>query len=151
MRFIVAVDGSDQSERALDHALDLAASMRDSAGVTVVHSVDPDVYAGDGLAESASVAQTDQHLVVESVEDAERRGMEVLEDAEAVATERDVTVETELLYGDPVDTLPEFASAGEFDGLFVGHRGLDERYERVLGSTAKQLVERMPIPVTVVS
>ena len=36
------------------------------------------------------------------------------------------------------------------DAVFVGHRGLSERRETMVGSVAKQFVERADRPVTVV-
>lgn len=151
MNYIVAIDGSAESERALEHALELADAIGESASVTVVHSVNPEVHGAEGIPEDADVTDADGLLVVEGVEDAEERAMELLERMETFAAERDHEIATELLYGDPATSIPEFAAAGEFDGLFVGHRGLDERYEELLGSTAKGLVETVPIPVTIVS
>ena len=151
MNYLVAIDGSTESEIALEHALELAAAIGDTASVTVVHSVDPEVHGEEGVPADADVTDTDGLIVVESVEDAEERAMELLDDAVAFAAERGHDVETELLYGDPAEAIGSFAESSEFDGLFVGHRGLDERYEELLGSTAKRLIERATVPVTVVS
>nr|WP_128475927.1 universal stress protein [Halorussus pelagicus] len=78
---------------------------------------------------------------------------------------RCVEVETGLLYGEPVEVITEFAegrdsSSGRArsddadiegdDAIFVGHRGLSERYEGLVGSTAKEIVGRATVPVTVV-
>jgi len=41
LRFVVAVDGSAESEHALEHAARLA---DDSGAVTLVHVVNPDVF-----------------------------------------------------------------------------------------------------------
>jgi nucleotide-binding universal stress UspA family protein len=151
MNYVVAVDGSTESERALEHALKLASAIGASASITVVHSVDPEVHGEDGIPADADVTDADRLLVQEGVGDAEERAMEVLEDAATFAAEHGHEVETELLYGDPSESIPEFLAAEEFDGLFVGHRGLGERYEELLGSTAKGLVETTRIPVTIVS
>jgi nucleotide-binding universal stress UspA family protein len=151
MNYLVAIDGSTESQSALEHALALAEAIGEAAAVTVVHSVDPEVHGEEGVPADADVTDADHLLVREGVGDAEERAMEVLDDAAAFAAERDHDVETELLYGDPSESIPEFVAAGEFDGLFVGHRGLGERYEELLGSTAKGLVETTTIPVTIVS
>jgi nucleotide-binding universal stress UspA family protein len=44
----------------------------------------------------------------------------------------------------------EDAEENGFDAIFVGHRGLSERYEGLVGSTAKEIVGRASVPVTVV-
>ncbi|MFB6087791.1 MAG: universal stress protein [Haloarculaceae archaeon] len=147
MKFVVAVDGSPESERALDHAVEMATAA--GASLTVAYSVDPDVYDTGGTEPITDVADAERRLVMESVEDAEERGAEILADASAQVPDS-VACDTELLYGDPVETVPEFAATEGYDGVFVGHRGLTEAQERVLGSVAKGIVERATVPVTVV-
>jgi nucleotide-binding universal stress UspA family protein len=148
VKFLVAVDGSKESMRALDHAITIADGL--GASLTVVHAVEPEVYSEGGDAPITSLSEAERRLVVEAVEDAEGRGQNVLDDAAERATEAGVTVETELLYGDPLAVLPSFLEREQFDGVFVGHRGYSKRYEGLLGSVAKGLVERSPVPVTVV-
>ncbi|MFB6138893.1 MAG: universal stress protein [Halosimplex sp.] len=148
MRFAVAVDGSSESDRAIDHAVEMATAT--GASLTALHSVDPDVYDLGGDEPPAGSADFEDRLVVESVEDAERRGERLLAAAVERAGDAGIDVEGELLYGDPVATIPDFAASEGYDGVFVGHRGLSDEHERVLGSVAKGLVERSSVPVTVV-
>jgi nucleotide-binding universal stress UspA family protein len=146
MKFLVAVDGSAESDRALDHAAEMAAAA--DAELTVVYSVDPDVYDTGGSEPITDLSDAERRLVVESVEDAEARGEGILAEASERVTE--VPVATELLYGNPVETVSDFATSEGYDGVFVGHRGLSDAHERVLGSVAKGIVERSTVPVTVV-
>ncbi len=147
-KFVVAFDGSEASERALEHAIRVASGL--DASLTAVYAVNPQVYSSGGDAPVRSRSDADRRLVVEAVEDAERRGEEILERAAARAEDDDYAVETELLYGAPVAAVADFAEDEGYDGIFVGHKGLSESYERVLGSVAKGLVERSRVPVTVV-
>ena len=146
MKLLVAVDGSEASHSALAHAGDIAAAMNGS--LTVVHAVNPNVYDLGGSEPVVGFVDADSRLVAESMDDAEKRAQLVLEDAEARAHQLGHSVETEMLYGDPVKAISEFAD--DFDALFVGHRGLSRRTEQMVGSVAKSMVERAPIPVTVV-
>lgn len=148
MKFLVAIDGSGAADNALEYATDLADGL--DAAVTVVHSVDPAVYQTGGSDPISTLSDADRRLLVESVEEAEERGLDVLEDAVELAAERGRDAGSELLYGDPVATVPEYAANEGFDAIFVGHRGRDERADVVLGSVAKQIVERATVPVTVV-
>ncbi|WP_436925913.1 universal stress protein [Halosimplex amylolyticum] len=148
MRFVIAVDGSAESDRALDHAVEMATAA--GASLTAVHSVDPDVYDRGGSRPPSDSADFEDRLVVESVADAEERGNRLLEEAVDRAAETGLDVDRELLYGDPVETVPDFAITEGYDGVFVGHRGLSDAHERVLGSVAKGIVERSSLPVTVV-
>ena len=150
MQFLVAVDGSTESDRTLDYALDLADAMADPAAITVVHSVDPGVYTTGGIEPVADLADADRRLIIENIQESEDRGREILDEAASHAAERGVDVDTELRYGDPVDEVSAVADEAAVDAVFVGHQGRSERAERNLGSVAKELVERTDRPVTVV-
>lgn len=147
MKLLVAVDGSQEAETALEYAIDAAEGMDGS--VTVVHAVDPDVY-DTGGSEPTSRSDTDQRLLIKSVEDAEKRGLQILDDASRLAENRGREIETELLYGEPVRAITTYADEADFDGIVVGHRGRSERTDLMIGSVAKTLVERATVPVTVI-
>ncbi len=147
MTFLVAVDGSEASDNALAHATDLAERLGER--LLVVTAVEPAVVdiggdEPDGFDDAAG------RLVAEAVEDAEADAERVLESAREYATEAGVEVETELLYGPPLQVIPDVTERAEVEGLFVGHRGLTGKYEGLVGSVAKGLVERSRVPVTVV-
>lgn len=148
MKFAVATDGSDASDRALEHAVELAADSDWS--LTLVHAVNPNVYDIGGVDPGGNRSDAEGRLILEGVDDAEQRGERILERAEKRAAEAGVDVDTELLYGHPVEAVSSFATTEGYDGIFVGHRGLSEKHERVLGSVAKGLIERSSLPVTVV-
>lgn len=149
MKFVVATDGSKRSEAALEHALDLAGATDGS--LTVVHVVTPEVQTEGGSDPVVDPSNVAERLLIEDEEDAEVRGERILENAAELAAEHGADVETELLHGDPVDAVAAYAAEVEADGVVVGHRGLSRRAEEHLGSVAKSLIERSPVPVTVVS
>jgi nucleotide-binding universal stress UspA family protein len=148
MDILVAVDGSEEADDALAHA----AEMADATGgsITVVHAVDPSIYDTGGSDPITSLSDADRRLVMESVEDAENRGMEVVEEAAALVADRGHDVTTELVYGDPATAIPDYAETAGFDAIFVGHRGRSERAGQMVGSVATAIVERASVPVTVV-
>ncbi|AFZ71955.1 universal stress protein [Natronobacterium gregoryi] len=148
MNLLVAIDGSNESTEALDYAIDIADAMDGS--ITVAHAVNPTVFDEGGTEPLASLSDADQRLIVEGVADAEQRALGVLEEAVEFATGHGHDVESELLYGDPATEIAEYADEEEVDAIFVGHRGRTERVELMVGSVAKALVERAPVPVTVV-
>ena len=147
MRYLVAVDGSEKSNAALEHAIAMARRKDD---VAVAHAVDPDVYSTGGTAPFSDLDDASERLLIETVEDAERRGEDILEDAADLAADHGVSVGTELLYGDPLEVVHDHAVREGYDHIVVGHRGLSERAEAVAGSVAKGIVARTSLPVTVV-
>lgn len=147
MRFVVAIDGSEESDRALEHAAELVDVEGDA--VTLAHVVNPDVYADTASQPLSDLSDADDRIVA-TVETAEDRGERVLDEAQSYATELGLDADTVLLYGTPAMEVATYAEKEEYDGVFVGHRGKSERVERVLGSVAKDLVELATCPVTVV-
>ncbi|APX00069.1 universal stress protein UspA [Halobiforma lacisalsi AJ5] len=148
MKFLVAVDGSEESENALAYAADIADAMDGS--ITIVYAADPTVRDEGGDEPNVSLWDADRRLTLESVADVEQRGLDLLEDAADFAAELGQDVEVELLYGDPVTEISDYADEKGFDAIFVGHRGRSERTDAMVGSVAKSIVERATIPVTVV-
>ena len=147
MKALVAVDGSDESENALAYATDIVDAM--GGTITIVHAIDPTAYDEGGSEPTASLWE-DQRLIVESVEDAEQRGMDITDDAAALAADLGHDADVELLYGNPIREIATYAESEGFDTIYVGHRGRSERAGLMLGSVAKSLVERATVPVTVV-
>ena len=148
MKLLVAVDGSEESERAIAYATDIADATDGS--ITLVHAVDPDVYDRGGTEPAADLADARDRLIVDSVEAAEDRGLEVLDAAIEFAADLGRDVSGELLYGDPPEAIAGFAEDGGFDTVYVGHRGRSARTVRFLGSVAEDVVQRSTVPVTVV-
>lgn len=136
MKFLVAVDGSEESEAALEYAVDMALAA--DADLDVVHAVTPRIY-----------TEEDRKLI-EDMSEAEQRSEDVLEDARSLAEELgyDAGVRTESLYGDPVEVISNYSEG--YDCLYVGHRGLSQQYNQAMGSVAREILARAPTSVTVV-
>lgn len=147
MKLLVAVDGSEESKRALAYAADIADATDGS--ITLIHAVEPDVYdAGGG--EPVSVADAGDRLIIDSVTAAEVHGREIVDEAIEFAAELGQDASGELFYGEPVRTITDYAATGGFETVYVGHRGRSERTGRFLGSVARDVIERTTVPVTVV-
>lgn len=136
MRFVVAVDGSDESNDAVRHAASLAEPL--GADIELVHAITPEIYTDEG------------QVLIEDMSDAEARAETVLGDSVDVAEETGLEAETESLYGDAAEEVVGYAEEVDGDGIFVGHRGVSTEYEDVVGSVAQELVRKATVPVTVV-
>lgn len=148
MNYLVAVDGSEPSMDALRYAVEQASAT--GATVVAVSVVVPDQFFTAGENPPTSYADAADELVAEDVEDAEEKAQRALEEAVEIVDESGVQIETGMLHGEPVEEITEYAEREEFDAIYVGHRGLSERYEGLVGSTAKEIVGRATVPVTVV-
>jgi nucleotide-binding universal stress UspA family protein len=136
MRYLVATDGSAVSDEAVSYAAKHAAAI--DATLVVAHVITPEAEFVDG-----DLVRPSETALLEE-------GRQTLERAREHATSTaDVTVEMELLSGRPADAVVEYAETAA-DAIYVGHRGLSEKRERVVGSVAKTVVDRANVPVTVV-
>ena len=148
MKYLVAVDGSEPSMDALRYAVEQAAAT--GAEVIAVSVVVPEQFFTGGDDPPMSYTETADELVTEDIEDAETEAQAALDDAAEIGDETGVDVETGMLYGEPVEALTEYADDQAVDAIYLGHRGLSEEYEGLVGSTAKDVVGRATVPVTVV-
>jgi nucleotide-binding universal stress UspA family protein len=148
MKYLVAVDGSEPSMDALRYAAEQAAAT--GAEIVAVSVVVPEQFYAGGDDPPTSYTEAADDLVAEDVADAEDEAQRALDRAAEVGAESGVEVETGLLYGEPVEALTEYADDEGLDAIYLGHRGLSEEYEGLVGSTAKDVVGRANVPVTVV-
>ena len=147
MELLVAVDGSGESHRALAYAADIATAT--DGAMTLIHAVEPDVY-DTGGGEPVSVSDARERLLIDSLDAAEERGRALIDEAIEAAAGLGQDASGELLYGEPVRTITDYAEEGGFETIDVGHRGRSERAGHFLGSVARDVIERATVPVTVV-
>lgn len=126
-RVLVGLDGSEQSDQALDTALRLFGS---HCGILVLAEV-VSYDATEGAARTA-------------IEAASQRLSKV-----AAGAVTDGVVHTEVLTGPPGPALRRFAQEQDMDLLVVGRRGCG-RSARLLGSVSADLVEHSAVPVLVI-
>lgn len=139
MNVVVAVDSSEESMAAAHNAA--AAAERIEAKLTLVHCVQQSVTNGGS-----------NGPIQESFDDAQTRGQARLEQVHGALSEYDVDVAHELLTGGaPVQSFVEYLFDERPHAVYIGHRDMSEREEALLGSFAKKLIDRSPVPVTVVS
>lgn len=131
---VVGVDGSSDSKRALDWAFG-EAELR-GASLLLVNGVDLGLSAGDPYGGG---------YVLESLQEA---GRLALDEAEALAAARGITVERKLENGSPAYALID-ASEGA-DLLVVGSRGHGGFTGLLLGSVSAACVHHAHCPVVVV-
>ncbi|MFC6716215.1 universal stress protein [Natrialbaceae archaeon GCM10025810] len=138
MKLLVATDGSGVSDTAVERAATEADAW--DATLEIVHVLTPETELVDGK------------LVLPGEDEAIQNGERTLEQARGLAGEAAAGVEitTELLAGRPAEAIAEHAAKTGVDGIYVGHRGLSDDRERVVGSVAKTVVDKATVPVTIV-
>lgn len=137
-RILVPTDGSAGVERAVSHAVDLAA-----AHDAVIHAVYVVNTAGfTGLPMESSWEGVEQMLR----EDAEQALSVVRE----LAEDRDVAVETHVLEGPPQREIVRYAEEEGCDLVVMGTQGRGGIDRLLLGSVAEKVVRASNVPVMTV-
>jgi len=138
-RVLVPIDGSEQSDVALDHTLEEFSG----DDITVLHVIDP---ADAGYSTPVGIPGGSEEWYANAREDAQI----LFDEAQAVADEYGVTLDTATDTGRPAGTIVEYAEAEGFDHIVMGSHGRSGVSRILLGSVAETVVRRATVPVTVV-
>ena len=136
---MVAADGSDSSNRAIDTAAALAKT--EGARLTIVTVVTP-------VAES--IKREFQRIEGNMSDPAEAAGQIILADARQRAGWADIKAKTILLWGDPAEALINAIMSEKIDAVVVGRRGRGQLAGLLLGSVSQKLVSLSPCMIVVV-
>ncbi len=140
-KFVVAVDGSPGSERALQTAINLAKTA--GADVTLVHIIEWSPFSFHTPEELAQ-----RHNRRE--EELDRAKEAILGSAESAVKAAGLACEAEVRHGHPAETVVEIAQGNNASQIFIGRKGQSKMGSLLFGSVAGSLVQISPVPVTVV-
>lgn len=145
-KVLVAIDGSENSDRALDFALDFAdkyevpLTVLNVSEMAAVSAVPPEIsaYPGEGMV----VLQKDfrkihEELLVRSVNHARE-------------VKPNVSVSSILREGDPASEIVALAKDEQFDVVIIGHRGSGKLREIFLGNISERVAHLAPCTVIIV-
>ena len=137
-KILAAVDGSDNSFRALDHAIFLA--KKAEVHLTAMHIVEnpPTVYVES------------QKLLNELLTKYKAESAKVLDRCKQAAEKSGVNIETVLAEGDAATNIVGYAQREGFDLVVIGSRGLGKFKEMVLGSTSSKVLHHTKSAVLIV-
>jgi nucleotide-binding universal stress UspA family protein len=137
-RILVPTDGSAEGERAVEHAIDLAAAH--DASLVAVYVVNTAGYAG--LPMETSMEGVDHMLRDE--------GARALGRVVDLAEKQDVPVERRLVDGSPSKRIVAVAEEADCDLVVMGTHGRGGIDRLLLGSVAERVVRESPVPVLTV-
>jgi nucleotide-binding universal stress UspA family protein len=143
---LVGVDGSENSDRALDFALDLAEKF--GASVTILNVSES--LAMSGVPQESFAYPSGSTAVL--AKDLRAIQNEIISKnvSHARAVKPNLAVSSMLKEGDPALEIVNAAKDGGFDVIVVGHRGTGRMRERLLGSISEKVAHNAPCPVVIV-
>jgi nucleotide-binding universal stress UspA family protein len=133
---LVAIDGSEGAQRALDCAISLVERLGGKLTAVAVEGKLP--------AYAATAGEVD-----EVKQEKDRFFQRVLEEAESQARERGVEIKAELVPGHAAEVISHYAQAHGHDLIVIGHKG-HFLGDYLLGSTADRVAHHAHCPVIVV-
>jgi nucleotide-binding universal stress UspA family protein len=138
---LVPIDGSEQSDHAIEHVLEEF----EGARVTLLHVINP---ARAGYGAQAGIPTSSE----EWLEEAEAEAEELFAAARERARTHDIDIETATEIGNPSRAVVEYTEdeALGIDHVVMGSHGRSGLSRVLLGSVAENVVRRSTVPVTVV-
>lgn len=131
---LIATDGSESADRAVDYTLDLAEQY--GATVHALYVVDTARYGEPALSSA--------ELVLDELEE---RGYEILDGVGDRATDRGITVETKLCHGRPHQEITDYADEIGTDLIVVGYQGQSHQMKDHIGSVTERVIRIASCPV----
>jgi len=133
-KILVAIDGSKNSQRALDMGIFLARkSDTKLIGITVISNI-PKKY------HHLSYPEKPVLLAAEKM----------MESAKVKCAQNGILFERKIDFGDPGTKITKFAKSLNFDIIIIGTRGMSGIKEKFLGSVSNHVVHKSAVPIMIV-
>ena len=137
-KIVVAFDGSEQSNKAFDFALELTKLCPSAAPEISVLSVaqppEPiDIVEMDAIIDSAT-----QHY------------QELFTGLKGKSRQRNIEIRTEVVVGHPAEQIVRYAKERNADMIIIGQKGKSQVETWLLGSVSKRVATHAPCNVTIV-
>jgi nucleotide-binding universal stress UspA family protein len=157
-KILVGVDGSKNSEKALDNALDLAETFSASILILNVFQPPPELgYQANMVTQFPSSGYPQDIIGNQSnlsafIKDLRKVHEEILSNAaeRAIKLKPMLKITTELKEGNTPSQIIATAAEGGFDLIVLGHLGDSEIKEFLLGSTSERVVHQARCAVLIV-
>ena len=140
MRIAIAVDGSENSLRAVRYSLELANKFKQAPSLVLLNVHISALISP--VARGIDRKQVEQYM--------DEIAEEELAQAKALVSQAGLSVDVVKGHGEIVPTILEIIKKENVDLLIVGGKGRSGLADLLIGSTTTKLISHCPIPVTVV-
>lgn len=139
MKIVLAVDGSQASERAVKYVIGLAKQLVKPPKLTVIHADVPMLK--DAVRRLGAKAVAEYHASNSEF---------ALRDARKLLKKARLEFDVVMVVGEPAMEIANAAKALPADTIVMGSRGLTRLKSLLLGSVAMKVLARSELPVTLV-
>jgi nucleotide-binding universal stress UspA family protein len=137
-KLLVPIDGSDNSFRALNHAIFLSKNMTTQITALRVMEYLPLVY--------IQSQQTLNTIISKYLKESEN----ILNKSRDIGKKKGVRIETELRKGDAASNIIDYSKKENYDTIIMGRRGMGKLRQLVLGSTSTKVLNHSDCTVVIV-
>ncbi len=136
-KILVPIDGSPNSVRGLEKAIELARS--DNSSITILYIATlPPVHVLGHSKDKVKMSMA-------------KKAQPFLQDAEDRCLNQNISFTTRIIYGyDPAYDIEQFTKKYKHDMIVIGAKGKSSLKRLFLGSVSSYLVQTSKIPVTVI-
>ncbi|MCQ4088603.1 universal stress protein [Saccharibacillus sp. JS10] len=131
---LVAVDGSESSQRALEEGIQLGNALREPAMLTALHI-------------DRNMPMNEPALGFDPEAEIEAEGVALLDSVKKSLEHSGLNYKTVIRKGDPAREICEFAKAQSVDLIIVGTKGQSLAAELLLGSVSHKVIQHATCPV----
>lgn len=145
-KILVAVDGSAESQKAANEAMELAKKFGCSVTFLTVVELKSDVsYTEYDVMISPDYFELREKMIKGKMD----HDSKMLHSLVLKLGQDDIKKEELVVLGDAHPKIVEVAQSGQFDLIVMGHRGLNPLKRFFLGSVAKRVIEDSPCSVLI--
>jgi nucleotide-binding universal stress UspA family protein len=153
---MVGVDGSENSEKALNYALEIADKFSASVLILNVFQPPPEVEYQPNIFQQTPASGYPEEQIGQSNAAFFIRDLRTVHEAilsrlteRATKMKPALKITAELKEGDAASQIVEAAANGQFDLIVIGHRGNSKITELFLGSTSERVAHQAKCPVLI--
>lgn len=135
---LVPTDFSEQFETAFSYAKELAASI--GSTLHVIHVIEPAMIPAD-----AAIYPDSKMIDVQT--DIQKKAEGKMKDIEKNIDPEKMNLKTEILKGDPSETIVDYAEANEIDAICISTHSKTGLEKFIFGSVTEKVLRKAPCPV----
>lgn len=149
MKLLVCIDGSEQSQKAVDKALEIAGGCSVDK-VTLINVYEKEGDFSETGHDRISLTQDDLKMLKELKEKEREDRKKMLADDAKHFKDNNIEATTVVECGHPAESITRVASEGDYDMIIIGSRGLGGLKKFLLGSVSNSVLQEAKCSVLVV-
>lgn len=141
MKIVVCVDESKASELALKNSVEFANN--NNSELILLHSLNYEIN------------NNNEDIIRESTTDAISRSENLIDRLTNKANElstSELNIDSVIVgneNSDSIQPIIDYVNNEDIEQIFIGHRALEQKHEKLYGSFAKKMISKSPVPVVV--